>query len=161
MEQNTPRNAANDMPFQAGNSRAVGGEQVSVTAVLTAAARAKSGPVERFESQKPAAPTTGFSFMRWPTISAISCVALRICLPVALSALVASTAIAVFYALEGTMYFRWAYATLPPLLLVLGVLALAIAERLPPPRRRALEVVCIALACAQLIYAVVKDGPFS
>jgi hypothetical protein len=57
MEQNTPRNAANDMPFQAGNSRAVGGEQVSVTAVLKAAARAKSGPVERFESQKPAAPT--------------------------------------------------------------------------------------------------------
>jgi hypothetical protein len=87
--------------------------------------------------------------------------ALRHCLPVALSALVASTAIAVFYALAGTMYFRWAYASLPPLLLALGVLALAIAARLPPPRRRALEVICVALACAQLIYAVVKDGPFS
>ena len=37
--------------------RAVGGEQVSVTAVLKAAARATSGPVERFESQKSAAPT--------------------------------------------------------------------------------------------------------
>jgi hypothetical protein len=72
-----------------------------------------------------------------------------------------STTALVFYTCVGFIWDRLAYPTIPPLIVASGALAVAIAPSLPPPRRQILIFGCLTISVVNLIYVVLKNGPFS
>jgi hypothetical protein len=82
-------------------------------------------------------------------------------LPGIAAGLYVSAAVLGFYTCVGWATDRLAYPMIPPLVAAAGAAALVIAQRLPPRRRPVFAAGCLAIAIAQIIYVVVKDGPFS
>ncbi len=72
-----------------------------------------------------------------------------------------SVAVLGFYTCVGWVTDRLAYPMIPPLVAAAGASALLIARRLPPRRREVCAAGCLAIALAQTIYVVVKEGPWS
>ena len=66
-----------------------------------------------------------------------------------------------FYTCVGYIVPRLAYPAIPPLIVAAGAAALAIAQRLPARPRAILAAGCAAIAVAQVVFEVVKPGPWS
>jgi hypothetical protein len=73
----------------------------------------------------------------------------------------ASAAVLGFYTCVGWTAERLAYAMLPPLIAALGTAAAIGAARLGAPHRHRVAGAFALVAAAQMIYIVVKDGPWS
>jgi len=82
-------------------------------------------------------------------------------LPAIAAGLYVSAAVLGFYTCVGWVTDRLAYPMIPPLVAAAGAAALVIAQRLPPRRRPVFAAGCLAIAIAQMIYVVIKDGPYS
>jgi hypothetical protein len=72
-----------------------------------------------------------------------------------------SFAVLGFYTCVGWVTERLAYPAIPPLLFAVGATAILIARRLPTGARSLLAGGCLAIAMAQIIYEVAKEGPWS
>jgi hypothetical protein len=88
-------------------------------------------------------------------------VALRPQMPVAMVGLFVSIVVAIFYASAGYTPARLAFAIIPPLVVVVGALAVAAVQHVEATRRRVLAYGCVMITTAQLIIVIVKDGPYS
>ena len=82
-------------------------------------------------------------------------------LPMAWAALYVSFVVLGFYTCVGWTVDRLAYPIIPPLLAAAAVGAVAIARRLNAQRRHVFAAGCALIALAQVIYVVLKDGPWS
>jgi hypothetical protein len=72
-----------------------------------------------------------------------------------------SCAVLGFYTCVGWIVERLAYPAIPPLIVAAGAIAAMIAQRLAPRPRTIFAAGCLALAVAQVIYEVAKQGPWS
>ena len=81
--------------------------------------------------------------------------------PMIITGLYVSCAVLGFYTCVGWITDRLAYPMIPPLVIAAGATAVAIAQRLAPWPRAVLAGGCLAVAAAQVIYEVVKLGPWS
>lgn len=79
----------------------------------------------------------------------------------ALAALIVSGGTAGFYSLAGDMHFRWAFATIPPFMIVAIVIILAVCQKLSTIERRIVGSACFLIAACQLAFTIIKNGPFS
>jgi hypothetical protein len=79
----------------------------------------------------------------------------------ALAALIISGGTAGFYSLAGDMHFRWAFAIIPPFMIVAIVIILSVCQQLSTIERRIIGSACILIAVCQLAFTIMKDGPFS
>jgi hypothetical protein len=70
-----------------------------------------------------------------------------------------STITAAFYASAGLIVPRLAYSIIPPLITVVGAVALAV-TRHDYARRLILAYWCVAVAFGAVIYTIMKDGPY-
>jgi hypothetical protein len=82
-------------------------------------------------------------------------------LPMVVIGLYVSCALLGFYTCVGWVTERLAYPAIPPLLFAAGATAIVIARRLPTGARSLLAGGCLAIALAQIIYEVAKEGPWS
>jgi len=82
-------------------------------------------------------------------------------LPMIAIGLYVSFAVLGFYTCVGWITERLAYPAIPPLLFAAGATAILIARRLPTGARSLLAGGCLAIAMAQIIYEVAKEGPWS
>jgi hypothetical protein len=82
-------------------------------------------------------------------------------LPIAMIGILVSAVIAVFYSSVGLITARLAFAMIPPLIVVAGAIAVAVVQRLEATQRRVLSYGCLMITTAQLIFVIVKDGPYS
>jgi hypothetical protein len=81
--------------------------------------------------------------------------------PVMVAALYVSAAMFGFYTCVGWTVERLAYPIVPPLLLGVAAAAMAVARQLNEAGRRRFALATAALAVAQAVYVVAKDGPWS
>ncbi len=81
--------------------------------------------------------------------------------PMVAIGLYVSCAMLGFYTCVGYIVPRLAYPAIPPLIVAAGAAAMAIAQRLPARPRAVLAAGCAAIAVAQVIFEVVKPGPWS
>src|SRR5215472_455665 len=81
--------------------------------------------------------------------------------PMLMIGLYVSAAMLGFYTCVGFIVPRLAYPAIPPLIVAAGATAIAIAQRLPARPRAILAAGCAAIALAQIIFEVVKPGPWS
>ena len=81
--------------------------------------------------------------------------------PMLVIGLYVSCAMLGFYTCVGFIAPRLAYPAIPPLIVAAGATAIAIAQRLPARPRAILAAGCAAIALAQIIFVVVKPGPWS
>lgn len=79
---------------------------------------------------------------------------------VVIAGLFVSALVLIFYTCVGWLVHRLAYAMLPPLIVAIGALAVAAVGELPPYGRRALASAYLVLVLAQMVFEVVKDGPW-
>jgi hypothetical protein len=86
---------------------------------------------------------------------------LRAAFPVALVALYVSAAFLGFYTCVGWYSDRLAYPAIPPLLIAAGAAAATMVSRMDPLGCQRLTRGCAGLALANLIWVVIKDGPWS
>jgi hypothetical protein len=86
--------------------------------------------------------------------------ALRAALPLVLIGLYIGTAMLGFYTCVGWVSDRLAYAAIPPLLAAAGAAAAAMARRMDGPGRRRLAIGYLGVALANLVWVVIKDGPW-
>jgi hypothetical protein len=86
---------------------------------------------------------------------------LRAAFPIALVGLYVGAAFLGFYTCVGWYSDRLAYPAVPPLLITAGIVAATMADRMAPRRRQTLAYGCVGLALANLVWVVVKDGPWS
>jgi len=77
-----------------------------------------------------------------------------------IAGLFVSVLVLIFYTCVGWLVPRLAYAMLPPLIVAIGALAVAAVGELPPYGRRALASAYLVLVLAQMVFEVVKDGPW-
>lgn len=91
----------------------------------------------------------------------IVCAALGPQLPIALVGLLVSAVVAAFYASAGYTPARLAFAVIPPLIVVAGAIAVAVVRRIEAAQRRVLAYGCLMITTTQLIFVIVKDGPYS
>jgi hypothetical protein len=91
----------------------------------------------------------------------IVCAALGPLVPVAMAGLFVSAVVVAFYASAGYTPARLAFAAIPPLIVVAGAIAVAVVQRLEAIHRRMLACGCAMIAALQVIYVIVKDGPYS
>lgn len=82
-------------------------------------------------------------------------------LPIAMIGIFVSVVIAVFYSSVGLITARLAFAMIPPLIVVAGAIAVVVVQRLEATQRRVLSYGCLMITTAQLIFVIVKDGPYS
>lgn len=82
-------------------------------------------------------------------------------LPIAMAGIFVSVVIAAFYSSVGFITARLAFAMIPPLIVVAGAVAVAVTQRLEATQRRVLAYGCLMITTAQLIFVIVKDGPYS
>ena len=82
-------------------------------------------------------------------------------LPIAMIGIFVSVVITVFYSSVGLIAARLAFAIIPPLIVVVGVVAVTVMQRLEATQRRVLAYGCLMITTAQLIFIIVKDGPYS
>jgi hypothetical protein len=82
-------------------------------------------------------------------------------IPMIAIGLYVSLAVLGFYTCVGWITERLAYPMIPPLLIAAGATAVTIAQRLAPRSRAVLAGGCLAIAAAQVIYEVAKQGPWS
>jgi hypothetical protein len=81
--------------------------------------------------------------------------------PIIAIGLYVSVAVVGFYTCVGWVAPRLAYPMIPPLIAAAGAAAVVLARRLPPASRSVLAGGCLAVAVAQMIYVVAKNGPWS
>jgi hypothetical protein len=89
------------------------------------------------------------------------CAALGPQLPVAMVGIFVSAVVAVFYASAGYTPARLAFAIIPPLIVVVGAIMVAVVQSVEATQRRVLAYGCLMITTAQLIFVSVKDGPYS
>jgi hypothetical protein len=80
---------------------------------------------------------------------------------IAFAALIISTAIAGFYSLAGDTPFRWAYPIIPPLMIAAIVIILSTYQKLRFNEQRVIRLACFVIAVCQMVFTIIKDGPFS
>jgi hypothetical protein len=81
--------------------------------------------------------------------------------PIIAIGLYVSFAVLGFYTCVGWVVDRLAYPTIPPLIAAAGVTAVVAAQQMRPAQRSVLAGGCLAVAVAQMIYVVAKNGPWS
>jgi hypothetical protein len=67
----------------------------------------------------------------------------------------------VFYTCVGFIWDRLAYPAIPSLIVATGALAIVLGPHLPQHRRQILVFGCITISVVNLIYVILKHGPFS
>jgi hypothetical protein len=82
-------------------------------------------------------------------------------MPMALAALYVSLAVLCFYTCVGWTATRLAYPILPPLLAAAAAGAVVVASHMDRSRRTVFAVGCVGILAVQMVYLVVKDGPWS
>lgn len=103
----------------------------------------------------------GFTFVRAARRGEIEDGRVTAALPMVGTGLYVSFAMLGFYTCVGWMAPRLAFPMLPPLVAAAGATALLLARRLPPGPRTVLAGGCLAIAAAQIVYEVAKQGPWS
>src|SRR6185437_8408013 len=81
-------------------------------------------------------------------------------LPV-LAALLVSFVTFAFYTCVGLIVDRLAYAVVPPLVVVAGLLSISVVRQSDSKSKNLFVSGCVLIALMQLVHVVVKDGPWS